>query len=70
MALTQSNMLNLLIASLALNVAATVGSPVVTAAAGLGAAKFALAAFTGNTKIKKFDKTQAKFTNTKFQGEE
>lgn len=70
MALTQSNMLNLLIASLALNVAATVGSPVVTAAAGLGAAKFALAAFTGNAKIKKFDKTQAKFTNTKFQGEE
>ncbi|GMI09834.1 hypothetical protein TrVE_jg7411 [Triparma verrucosa] len=70
MALTQSNMLNLLIASLALNVAATVGSPIVTGVAGLGAAKFALAAFTGNAKIKKFDKTQAKFTTTKFQGDE
>lgn len=70
MALTQSNMMNLLMASVALNVGIIASSPVVTGVCIAGAVKFGVGVLGGNAKIKKFDKTQAKFVNTRFVGDD
>lgn len=70
MALTQGNMMNLLMASVALNVGIIASSPIITGVCVAGAVKFGVAVIGGNAKIKKFDKTQAKFVNTRFNGDE
>jgi hypothetical protein len=44
--------------------------PVFTTIGVLGAANFGFQAFITNAKIKKFDKTQAKFVQTKFVDED
>jgi len=67
MALTQGRSENLLLASVMLNVAGLVSGPVLTGVGAAGAAYFGLQAFMGNAKVKKFDKTQAKFVQTKFE---
>jgi hypothetical protein len=61
---------NILLASLLLNVAGIASSPVFATIGILGAANFGFQAFMANTKIKKFDKTQSKFVQTKFVDEE
>lgn len=70
MSMTQGRMENVLLASVLLNVAAALTGPVTSGVGIVGAAFFGLQAFTANAKIKKFDKTQAKFVQTKFEGEE
>ena len=65
--LTQSRMENLLLASVMLNVAGVMSLPVASAVSILGAAYFGLQAFASNLKVKKFDKTQAKYVQTKFE---
>mmetsp|Transcript_17168 Transcript_17168/g.24161 ORF Transcript_17168/g.24161 Transcript_17168/m.24161 type:complete len:595 (+) Transcript_17168:2-1786(+) len=70
MALTQSRMENVLLASLLLNVAGIMTRPLLTGTGIAGAAFFGLQAFLTNSKIKKFDKTQAKFVQTKFEGDD
>ena len=66
MVLTQERMENILLASLLVNIAGIAAGPVFSAIGVLGAANFGFQAFMANTKIKKFDKTQAKFVQTKF----
>jgi len=70
MALTQTRMENLLVASIFLNVAGIATGPIVATAGAVGAAAFGFQAFMANTKIKKFDKTQQKFVQTKFVDDE
>ena len=70
MELTQTRMENILLSSLLLNVASLATGPVVLSAGVVGAAAFGFQAFMANTKIKKFDKTQAKFVQTKFVDDE
>ena len=70
MELTQGRMENVLLGSLLLNVAGLAAGPVVTTIGGAGAAFFCFQAFMTNTKIKKFDKTQAKFVQTAFEEED
>eukprot|EP00521_Asterionellopsis_glacialis_P009626 CAMPEP_0195287034 /NCGR_PEP_ID=MMETSP0707-20130614/4266_1 /TAXON_ID=33640 /ORGANISM="Asterionellopsis glacialis, Strain CCMP134" /LENGTH=767 /DNA_ID=CAMNT_0040346751 /DNA_START=58 /DNA_END=2361 /DNA_ORIENTATION=- len=70
MALTQNRMENFLLASLFLNIAGIMSRPILTGTGVAGAAFFGLQAFLTNTKIKKFDKTQAKFVQTKFEGDD
>jgi predicted unusual protein kinase regulating ubiquinone biosynthesis (AarF/ABC1/UbiB family) len=70
MVMTQGRMENILLASVFLNVAGLATRSLVSYAGLAGAAFFGLQAFVANTKIKKFDKTQAKFVQTKFDGEE
>lgn len=70
MGLTQNRMENILLASVLLNVAGIASSPVFATIGILGAANFGFQAFMANTKIKKFDKTQAKFVQTKFVDDE
>lgn len=65
--LTQSRMENVLLASLMLNVAGVMTWPIISAVSVLGAAYFGLQAFVSNMKVKKFDKTQAKYVQTKFE---
>jgi hypothetical protein len=65
--LTQSRMEKLLLASLMLNVAGVMTWPIVSGVSVLGAAYFGLQAFASNMKVKKFDKTQAKYVQTKFE---
>jgi hypothetical protein len=48
------------------NIAGIAAGPVFSTIGVLGAANFGFQAFMANTKIKKFDKTQAKFVQTKF----
>lgn len=67
MSLTQGRMENLLLASVLLNVAGVASGPILTAVGSIGAAAFGLQAFMTNAKIKKFDKTQAKFVSTSFE---
>jgi len=67
MALTQQRSEKILLTSLLLNVAGVASRPLLGYAGGIGAAAFALQAFMTNAKIKKFDKTQAKFVVTKFE---
>jgi len=70
MALTQGRMENVLLASVLLNVAGVMSRPIISATGVAGAAFFGLQAFMANAKIKKFDKTQAKFVQTKFEDDE
>lgn len=67
MVLTQSRMENLVLASAFLNVAGLASGLILSSVGGAGAAFFAFKAFTVNTSIKKFDKTQAKFVATEFE---
>lgn len=68
MVLTQERMENVLLASVALNIAGMVGmGPIPRIVGGVGAAACGFKAFMGNAKIKKFDKTQAKYVSTKFE---
>lgn len=66
MELTQGRMENILLASLLINIAGIPTSPIFSTVGLLGAANFGFRAFMANTKIKKFDKTQAKFVQTSF----
>lgn len=71
MVLTQQRSENILIASVFLNVAGIIARPVVAGASVAVAAYFGLQSYAANAKVKKFDKTQAKFVQTKFEdGEE
>lgn len=70
MELTQGRMENILLASLLINIAGIASGPIVATIGYLGAANFGFQAFMANTKIKKFDKTQAKFVQTKFVDDE
>lgn len=70
MELTQGRMENILLASLLINIAGIAAGPIVATIGYLGAANFGFQAFMANTKIKKFDKTQAKFVQTKFVDDE
>ena len=65
--LTQNRMENLIGASLLLNIAGIVSGPILSGASLVGGAYFAFQAFMANAKIKKFDKTQAKFVQTSFE---
>ena len=67
MALTQSRTENVLLASVMLNLAGAVSRPVVVGISAIGAAYFGVQALMSNAKVKKFDKTQAKFVQTKFE---
>jgi predicted unusual protein kinase regulating ubiquinone biosynthesis (AarF/ABC1/UbiB family) len=66
MQLTQGRMENIMVASLLLNVAGIASRPLISAVGLVGAAAFGFQAIMANAKIKKFDKTQAKFVQTKF----
>jgi len=66
MELTQGRMENILLASLLINIAGIATRPIFSGVGLLGAANFGFQAFMANTKIKKFDKTQAKFVQTSF----
>jgi predicted unusual protein kinase regulating ubiquinone biosynthesis (AarF/ABC1/UbiB family) len=70
MEMTQSRMENILLASVFLNVAGLASRALISYGGFAGAAFFALQAGLSNTKIKKFDKTQAKFVQTKFDEDE
>ena len=70
MQLTQGRMENILLASLLLNVAGIASRPLFYAVGLVGAAAFGFQAIMANAKIKKFDKTQAKFVQTKFVDDE
>lgn len=66
MELTQTRMENILLASVLLNIAGIASGPLFSTIGIAGAANFGFQAFMASTKIKKFDKTQAKFVQTKF----
>jgi hypothetical protein len=66
MALTQSRSENLLIATMFLNLAGFASKRVLTGAGYIGFAVFIVQALMANTKVKKFDKTQAKFVQIQF----
>ena len=70
MSLCQGKMEQLLIASFLLNFAGVASSRLLRSAGIVGAVAFALQAYIANTKVTKFDKTQAKFTQTKFVDDE
>ena len=70
MSLTQGKMEQLLIASFLLNFAGVASSRLLRSAGIVGAVAFALQAYIANAKVTKFDKTQAKFTQTKFVDDE
>ena len=70
MGLTQTRMENLVLASIALNVAGFASRTLVSYSGFAGFAFFAFQAFMSNAQVKKFDKTQAKFVQTKFEGDD
>mmetsp|Transcript_34146 Transcript_34146/g.82171 ORF Transcript_34146/g.82171 Transcript_34146/m.82171 type:complete len:821 (-) Transcript_34146:133-2595(-) len=70
MSLTQGRSENLLLATLFLNVAGFASRRLLSGAGYAGFAFFLVQAFMSNTKVKKFDKTQAKFVQTKFEDDE
>jgi len=70
MELTQGRMERFLLSSLFLNVAGVAAGPVISYMGIAGAAWFAFQAVSTNGKIKKFDKTQAKFVQTSFVDDE
>ncbi|KAL3930462.1 MAG: hypothetical protein SGBAC_011756 [Bacillariaceae sp.] len=70
MALTQVRTENLLLATMALNFAGFATRAAVSYGGYAGFAFFVVQAFMANTKVKKFDKTQAKFVQTKFEGDD
>lgn len=70
MVLTQSRMENMVLATTALNVAGFASKKFLVGTGYTGFAFFLIQAFLANTKVKKFDKTQAKFVQTNnFEGE-
>jgi predicted unusual protein kinase regulating ubiquinone biosynthesis (AarF/ABC1/UbiB family) len=70
MALTQARAENLILASILLNVAGFASKRLVGGAGYVGCAFFVLQALTANIKVKKFDKTQAKYVSKKFAGDD
>lgn len=70
MQLTQSRTENLMLATICLNMAGFASRSVVTGAGFTGFGFFLLQAFLANTKVSKFDKTQAKFVQTRFEGDD
>lgn len=70
MQLTQARTENIMLATICLNVAGFASRSIVTGAGFAGFGFFLLQAFLTSAKVKKFDKTQAKFTQTKFDGDE
>jgi predicted unusual protein kinase regulating ubiquinone biosynthesis (AarF/ABC1/UbiB family) len=70
MSLNQGKMEKLLIASVLLNLAGVASSRLLRSTGIIGAAGFVLQAFIVNTKVTKFDKIQAKYTQTKFVDDE
>ena len=70
MELTQTRSENVLLATLCLNLAGFASKRLVTGAGFAGFGFFLLQAFLANSKVKKFDKTQAKFKQTKFEGDD
>merc|ERR1712194_754605 len=66
MALTQARSENILLGTVLLNVAGFASKRLVSGAGYAGFAFFMFQALMANTKVKKFDKTQAKFVQTKF----
>ena len=66
MELTQSRMEKILLSSVLLNAAGLATGPILSSIGMIGAAAFGFQAFSTTTKIKKFDKTQAKFVQTQF----
>ncbi|EED88809.1 hypothetical protein THAPSDRAFT_37294, partial [Thalassiosira pseudonana CCMP1335] len=70
MALTQGKMEKLLVASFLLNLAGVATNRLLRSAGVVGAVAFGLQAFMASAKLKKFDKTQAKFVATKFVDDE
>lgn len=66
MSLNQGKMEKLLIASVLLNLAGFASSRLLRSAGLVGAVGFVLQAYIANAKVTKFDKTQAKYTQTKF----
>eukprot|EP00980_Cylindrotheca_fusiformis_P012965 scaffold3236_cov66-Cylindrotheca_fusiformis.AAC.31 len=70
MALTQTRSENLILASIALNLAGFATRAAVSYGGLAGFAFFGFQALMANAKVKKFDKTQAKFSQTKFEGDD
>lgn len=70
MALTQARQENVLLATVLLNIAGFASKRLVSGAGYAGFAFFMFQAFMANAKVKKFDKTQAKFVQTKFEGDD
>ena len=70
MALTQTRTEKLILASILLNVAGFASRAAISSVGYAGFAYFAFQAFMSNAQVKKFDKTQAKFVQTKFEGDE
>ena len=70
MALNQGKMEKLLVASFLLNMAGVASNRLLRSAGVLGAVAFALQAYIASSKVTKFDKTQAKFQQTKFVDDE
>jgi len=70
MAMTQERSENVLLATVLLNVAGFASQRLLTGAGYAGFAFFMFQALMANTKVKKFDKTQAKFVQTKFTGDD
>eukprot|EP00543_Licmophora_paradoxa_P000761 CAMPEP_0202453848 /NCGR_PEP_ID=MMETSP1360-20130828/11733_1 /ASSEMBLY_ACC=CAM_ASM_000848 /TAXON_ID=515479 /ORGANISM="Licmophora paradoxa, Strain CCMP2313" /LENGTH=720 /DNA_ID=CAMNT_0049073041 /DNA_START=182 /DNA_END=2344 /DNA_ORIENTATION=+ len=68
MALTSVRTESILLASVFINIAGVVSSPILAGTSIAGAAYFGLQSFMANSKVKKFDKTQAKFVQTQFEG--
>ena len=67
LALTQTRMESLLLSSLLFNVAGIVGGPMLRGAGIAAGVLFGIQALLANAKVKKFDKTQAKFVQTSFE---
>jgi len=70
MALTQARSENVLLATVLLNVAGFASKRLISGLGYTGFALFMFQAFMANTKVTKFDKTQAKFVQTKFSDDE
>lgn len=70
MALTQARAENLILASILLNVAGFASKRVLAGAGYVGCAFFVLQALAANIKVKKFDKTQAKYVSNRFEGDD
>lgn len=70
MTMTQSRTENLVLATIFLNVAGLATRSVLIGTGYAGATFFLLQAFLANTKIKKFDKTQEKYVQSRFVGDE
>jgi len=67
--LRQSVMENVLLASVCLNVAGLAATRFVRPIGMAGAVYFLMQSVIANAKVKKFDKTQAKYVNTSFEGQ-